>query len=180
MDLADSKLLKQHVIDPEICIRCNTCEATCPVGAVTHDSRNYVVDADKCNFCMACIPPCPTGSIDNWRVVPKAKAYSLDEQLGWDELPAALSAEQLSDTGADARERQSGARPERNSAAAREASARGDSRGCPYGADICGAGHGVDVVAAGQLDRRARRGSTKSSWRDIGEVSDKGATRCGA
>ena len=34
----------QHLIDPEVCIRCNTCEATCPVGAVTHDSRNYVVD----------------------------------------------------------------------------------------------------------------------------------------
>ncbi|NBT30219.1 MAG: hypothetical protein EBT18_12220, partial [Gammaproteobacteria bacterium] len=27
--------LKQHVIDPEICIRCNTCEDTCPIGAVT-------------------------------------------------------------------------------------------------------------------------------------------------
>ena len=30
----------QHLIDPEICIRCNTCEATCPVKAITHDSRN--------------------------------------------------------------------------------------------------------------------------------------------
>ena len=42
----ESTLLKQHVIDPEICIRCNTCEAICPVGAITHDSRNYVVKAD--------------------------------------------------------------------------------------------------------------------------------------
>jgi benzoyl-CoA 2,3-epoxidase subunit A len=81
-------VLKQHLIDPEICIRCNTCEATCPVGAVTHDSRNYVVDASKCNFCMACIPPCPTGSIDNWRTVLKAQAYSVEEQLTWDVLPA--------------------------------------------------------------------------------------------
>jgi ferredoxin len=48
-------VIKQHLIDPEICIRCNTCEATCPVGAITHDSRNYVVDADKCNLCMDCI-----------------------------------------------------------------------------------------------------------------------------
>ena len=31
------ELLKQHLIDPEICIRCNTCEETCPVDAVTHD-----------------------------------------------------------------------------------------------------------------------------------------------
>ena len=65
-----SSVIKQHLIDPEICIRCNTCEATCPVGAITHDSRNYVVDAAKCNLCMDCISPCPTGSIDNWRTMP--------------------------------------------------------------------------------------------------------------
>ena len=85
---AEIAVIKQHLIDPEICIRCNTCEATCPVGAVTHDARNYVVDASKCNFCMACIQPCPTGSIDNWRTVPKTQAYSVEEQLGWDVLPA--------------------------------------------------------------------------------------------
>jgi benzoyl-CoA 2,3-dioxygenase component A len=78
-------LLKQHLIDPEICIRCNTCEEACPVDAVTHDANNYVVDASKCNFCMACIPPCPTGSIDNWRIV--SEAYTLGEQFSWSELP---------------------------------------------------------------------------------------------
>jgi len=87
----EAVLIQQHLIDPEICIRCNTCEATCPVGAITHDSRNYVVDAEKCNLCMACVPPCPTGSIDNWRSMPKAKAYTIEEQLKWDDLPAALS-----------------------------------------------------------------------------------------
>ena len=86
-----AELLQQHLIDPEVCIRCNTCEATCPVGAVTHDSRNYVVDADKCNHCMACVPPCPTGSIDHWFPVLRSKAYTLAEQLGWDELPAKQS-----------------------------------------------------------------------------------------
>ena len=95
MDAVIEGVVKQHLIDPEICIRCNTCEATCPVGAVTHDSRNYVVDVDKCNFCMACVPPCPTGSIDNWRLVPRARAYSVHEQLGWDVLPAELPAGQL-------------------------------------------------------------------------------------
>ena len=79
-------LKKQHLIDPEICIRCNTCEATCPVGAVTHDASNYVVDATKCNYCMDCIAPCPTGSIDNWRIV--QSAYSVEDQFGWIELPA--------------------------------------------------------------------------------------------
>ncbi|NBW69150.1 MAG: benzoyl-CoA 2,3-epoxidase subunit BoxA [Betaproteobacteria bacterium] len=87
---ATTELIQQHLIDPEICIRCNTCEATCPVGAITHDSRNYVVNAEICNLCMACVPPCPTGSIDNWRTMPKASAYSLEEQLRWDELPEVL------------------------------------------------------------------------------------------
>lgn len=95
----ESILIKQHVIDPEICIRCNTCEAICPVGAITHDSLNYVVKADICNGCMDCISPCPTGSIDNWRMMPKAKAYSIEEQLKWDELPAELSAEELAAAG---------------------------------------------------------------------------------
>ena len=88
-------LIKQHLIDPEICIRCNTCETMCPVGAITHDSVNYVVDVDKCNWCNACISPCPTGSIDNYRSVLRAKAYSLNEQLAWDTLPAALNRDQL-------------------------------------------------------------------------------------
>src|SRR5664279_5661214 len=95
MDQSEIAVIRQHLIDPEICIRCNTCEATCPVGAITHDSRNYVVDAAKCNLCMACIPPCPTGSIDNWRTVPRAGAYTVEAQFGWDELPAELSDEAL-------------------------------------------------------------------------------------
>ena len=94
------EVIKQHLIDPEICIRCNTCEATCPVGAITHDDRNYVVDASKCNLCMDCIAPCPTGSIDNWRRMPRVKAYSVDAQLLWDELPAELGADELADTDA--------------------------------------------------------------------------------
>jgi len=99
VDMQDSQVIKQHLIDPEICIRCNTCEATCPVGAVTHDSRNYVVDAEKCNFCMACVAPCPTGSIDIWHTVPRSLAYSLEAQLGWDNLPDELTPEQLAAEG---------------------------------------------------------------------------------
>ena len=97
--MSDSAVLNQHLIDPEICIRCNTCEAICPVGAITHDSNNYVVKADVCNFCMACVPPCPTGSIDNWRPVPIHKAYTIEEQLGWESLPAPLSDEELQAAG---------------------------------------------------------------------------------
>ena len=93
----EAAVIQQHLIDPEICIRCNTCEATCPVGAITHDDRNYVVDAEKCNLCMACVPPCPTGSIDNWRSMLRVRAYSVEEQLTWDELPAELPPEALAD-----------------------------------------------------------------------------------
>jgi benzoyl-CoA 2,3-dioxygenase component A len=105
MDMADSAVIKQHLIDPEICIRCNTCETMCPVGAITHDSNNYVVDASKCNWCNACISPCPTGSIDNYRSMPRVRVYSVEEQLGWNELPPELPREQLlaeADTGATA------------------------------------------------------------------------------
>lgn len=77
--------LKQHLIDPEICIRCYTCEMTCPLGAIQHDDTNVVVDPETCNSCMDCIPVCPTGSIDEWRMV--NTPYSLEEQYGWDELP---------------------------------------------------------------------------------------------
>ncbi len=95
MEASESAVIRQHLIDPEICIRCNTCESTCPVGAITHDARNYVVDASICNLCMACVPPCPTGSIDNWRAMPRARAYSTEAQLGWDALPEELTAEDL-------------------------------------------------------------------------------------
>src|SRR4029077_11736326 len=82
------QVLRQHLIDPVVCIRCNTCEETCPVDAITHDSRNYVVDPAICNGCNACISPCPTGAIDSWRQVVRTSAHSLAEQFAWDTLPA--------------------------------------------------------------------------------------------
>jgi benzoyl-CoA 2,3-dioxygenase component A len=77
----------QHLIDPEICIRCGACEAACPIDAITHDDRNYVVKPDVCEGCMACISVCPTGAIDNWLKVPETGPHSLDEQFSWDFLP---------------------------------------------------------------------------------------------
>lgn len=76
---------KQHLIDPEICIRCNTCEEICPINAITNDGNNYVVDSNICNFCMDCISPCPTGSIDNWHFA--QTPFTIDDQYSWDELP---------------------------------------------------------------------------------------------
>lgn len=91
-----NKPLKQHLIDPEICIRCYTCEMTCPIGAIEHDDNNVVVNAEICNFCMDCIPVCPTGSIDEWRVV--REPYSLSDQYEFTELPeqAELGADEAS------------------------------------------------------------------------------------
>ncbi|MES2101399.1 MAG: 4Fe-4S binding protein, partial [Pseudomonadota bacterium] len=77
MGISEVTLIKQHLIDPEVCIRCNTCEETCPVDAITHDERNYVVNAEVCNACGACLGPCPTGSIDHWRIVDRSKVFTL-------------------------------------------------------------------------------------------------------
>lgn len=127
MQTAEVGVLNQHVIDPEICIRCNTCEAICPVGAITHDSMNYVVKADVCNFCMACVPPCPTGSIDNWRKVPVAKAYSIEEQFTWDALPAPLADDELQAAGADVAEAPAAATTQASTSSAATTTAQAES-----------------------------------------------------
>ena len=88
-------LIEQHLIDPEVCIRCNTCESICPQKAITHDARNYVVSVDACNHCMDCIAPCPTGAIDHWRTVVRGHAYTEEQQFSWDELPAPWSPQEL-------------------------------------------------------------------------------------
>ena len=80
-----SDVVKQHLIDPELCIRCYTCEEICTLGAISHNQDNVVVDASLCGQCMDCIAPCPTGSIDNWRIADSL--YSVEEQLAWEELP---------------------------------------------------------------------------------------------
>src|SRR5690606_33919400 len=108
-----NRVIKQHLIDPEICIRCNTCEETCPIDAITHDSNNYVVDVDICNSCMACVPPCPTGAIDNWLRVVAADAYSLEDQVSWSALPTEqeLPAEAVDSPAAEGAEAQATVSP---------------------------------------------------------------------
>lgn len=83
------EMVRQHVIDPELCVRCNTCEETCTSGAVSHDQRNYAVDASLCNACMNCVAFCPTGAIDNWVLVPDGDTYSINQQFSWTSLPDA-------------------------------------------------------------------------------------------
>lgn len=88
--MSTTPLSRQHLIDPEVCIRCNTCEEACKPKAITHDRRNYVVDFAKCNECGDCLPPCPTGAIDTWRDV--ARPWTVEEQLLWDSVPAGAEA----------------------------------------------------------------------------------------
>ncbi len=88
-------IAKQHLIDPEICIRCNTCEETCPINAITHDALNYVVKFELCKGCLDCISPCPTGAIDSWRNVDQARPFSIEEQFAWEVLPDVTELDKL-------------------------------------------------------------------------------------
>lgn len=78
-------LVRQHLIDPEICIRCNTCQEACPDDAITHDDTNYVIDFEKCTNAGDCMLQCPTGAIDSFRMI--AEPWSIADQYGWDTLP---------------------------------------------------------------------------------------------
>jgi len=81
--------VRQHLIDPEVCIRCATCARTCTRGAITNNGRNFAVTFEICEQCGDCLAVCPTGAIDSWRDVTPGNAYSVDEQLAWDTLPEA-------------------------------------------------------------------------------------------
>lgn len=78
-------LFRQHLIDPDVCIRCSTCEDICPPRAIVHDARQYAIHFDKCDGCGKCIPPCPTGAIESYRQT--REPYSVPAQLAWESLP---------------------------------------------------------------------------------------------
>lgn len=84
-----SQYLNQHLVNPENCLRCSSCERVCPTGAISHDV-NVVIDPDKCAACQECVEQCPTGAIDSWRVVPRADVYTLERQHRWTALPPPL------------------------------------------------------------------------------------------
>lgn len=122
------ELRRQHLIDPAICIRCNTCEEMCPVGAITHDANTYVVNYEICDGNGACLGPCPTGAIDSWRLV--ATPYSLEEQFSWFDLPE----EQAHPVDDGALPRETGTPPEVEAIVAKATAAQGGKVPPPYSA----------------------------------------------
>ena len=50
-----------YVINDE-CINCGSCEAECPVGAISAGDGKYVINADECLDCGACAGVCPVGA----------------------------------------------------------------------------------------------------------------------
>jgi ferredoxin len=47
----------------DACISCGTCEAECPVNAISAGDSIYVIDPDTCIDCGACASVCPTSAI---------------------------------------------------------------------------------------------------------------------
>ncbi len=47
-----------YIITDE-CIACGTCEAECPVSAISEQDGKYVINADECISCGACAGVCP-------------------------------------------------------------------------------------------------------------------------
>jgi len=42
-----------HVIGDE-CVSCGSCEAECPVGAISQGAEHYEIDADACRLWSMC------------------------------------------------------------------------------------------------------------------------------
>ena len=51
-----------HVISNE-CIACGSCEAQCPVNAISMGDGKYEINPDECIDCGACEAQCPVGAI---------------------------------------------------------------------------------------------------------------------
>lgn len=89
---ADISYVRQHLIDPELCVACGSCEMACEHEAIRMDNYGYcfVVDPKRCDNSHQCLIVCSTDAIRSWRMVPADKPYSLEEQLAWEKLPDEL------------------------------------------------------------------------------------------
>lgn len=84
----EAQVVRQRLIDPEVCSACLSCLAACPQAAIAVRGRMVAIDPARCQDCGACAPECSTGAIESWRLVLRGGEHSLDEQFGWSRLPA--------------------------------------------------------------------------------------------
>ena len=45
------------------CLSCGSCEAECPVNAISEGETQYEINADECISCGSCAAVCPVGAI---------------------------------------------------------------------------------------------------------------------
>lgn len=84
--------VRQHLIDPDLCMACGSCKAACPEQAIEINDTysRYVIDPTKCANGHECLEVCSSDAIRTWHMVPADKMYSIEEQFSWDVLPAEL------------------------------------------------------------------------------------------
>ena len=52
-----------YKINPEVCVNCGACEASCPMSAISEKDGKRVIDAAKCVSCGSCAGACPVSAI---------------------------------------------------------------------------------------------------------------------
>ena len=61
--------VRQHLIDPVSCIRCDGCRIACPNQAINKIDGTLVVDFYACDGSASCVAVCDTGAITASRIV---------------------------------------------------------------------------------------------------------------